>query len=57
MPEFKDITLTWKQLKKLELYIASLRVISYSPKGELKDEEGNVTIEWDENEVKFLLPE
>lgn len=57
MPEFLPVVVTWMQLKKLEQYIASLKVISHSPQGELKDGEGNVFIEWDETEVKFNLPE
>jgi len=57
MPEFKNITLTWPQLQKLEKYIASVRGISGCPQGELKDTEGNICIEWSEAEVKFNLPE
>lgn len=57
MADFLLVTLTWKQLKKLEQYMAALKTITYSPKGELKNGEGNITIEWDEAEVKFNLPE
>lgn len=57
MPEFKNVTLTWTQFHKLGQLIKVVQLITTSPRGELKDGEGNTTIEWDENEVKFNIPE
>lgn len=57
MPELKNVTLTWKQLRLLEQYIAAIKVIAYCPYGELKGEGGHICIEWSESEVKFNLPE
>lgn len=57
MPEFKNVTLTWPQLRKLEEGLTCIKVISRVPQRELKDGKGNVLIEWSETEVKFNLPE
>lgn len=57
MPEFKNITLTWQQLQKLKAYIITLGSISECPQGELRDKDGNICVEWNDTEVKFLLPE
>ena len=51
------IELTWPQLRRLEELIRCLAHATLTPKGELKDGEGALILEWDETEVKFNLSE
>ena len=51
------LKLSWPQLQTLQDLFRNLKSADSVVKGELKDADNKTLLEWDEDEVKFTLPD